>query len=766
MARPTRKRTPSERTPQWEPTDWQCLGLLLLLVGVYFAKILLGSAFLWEDFTYQWYPFRHFAAVSLANGEIPLWNPYTFNGMPFLAEIQTEVFYLPMTLLTLAVKDGALGVLWLEFVNILHYFLAAAGMFFLARSFGLRRIPALFAAITYAFSGFLVVHAIHQVIIAVVAWFPLLLLLFRKALRESRWTMVFLSGVLLGHSFFGGSPQMSVFFYLFLFSYFLFELFSTFGVRRLFTLPAALMSARAAGVILLSLGVAMVQFLPTHELSDLSVRALITFEKATEGSLAWGQLVTLLVPKLFGVSDAHGYTYWGPGPYWHYWETCIYIGIPALLLTLLSIRLVRVNTNAAFFLGCLVFALLFSLGGNFILHPFFFHNIPGFAAFRNPARMGIFVALGGALLGGMMLQQLMDRTLQPQVSGQLRSWLLVVAGTGLVLLLLVLSGMLDSIYPFLSRPQINTTVRKEVLLAIFLLLATTGTLYTMLARRTWLPALGLALCGITFLDFYLFGASHNTSPDNPTDHFRQAAPIIHVLRQQPGLFRVNTRNAEGMVMDRNQGLIDRIFTMEGYTPLVLRRAYPPAAVPQQTFDLLNIRFYTVTDTVRRTLTLAERPDALPRAFMVFSTLAARSEEVVRSIMSDSAFNPRTTAVVEDTTHQPLVATTETPVWRAQIDRYTNNGFSVTVETDHDGLLVLSEMYYPGWEAEVDHQPVRILQTNYNLRGVLLQRGVRRVDFRFAPESYRRGLLVTLGTLALCLGGLGLSLRRSRTGRVA
>jgi len=335
----------------------------------------------------------------------------------------------------------------------------------------------------------------------------------------------------------------------------------------------------------------------------------------------------------------------------------------------------------------------------------------------------------------------------------------------LLFLLLLLSGVLDSMYPFLSRPQIGTLVRKEALLAIFLLLATTGTLYTMLVRRTWLPALGLALCGITFLDFYLFGASYNTSPDNPADHFRRAAPLVNVLRQQSGLFRVNTRNAEGMVMDRNQGLIDRIFTMEGYTPLVLRRAYPPAGVPHQMFDLLNIRYYTVTDTVRRTLSLAERPDVLPRAFMIFSTLVARSEEDVRTLMMDTTFNPRTTAVVEDTTLKPLIAPSEKPVWLARIDTYTNNTIIVNVETDHDGLLVLSEMYYPGWEATVDNQPVHILQTNYNLRGVLLQRGVRTVEFRFSPESFRHGLLITLVTLVLCLGGIGLSFRRSRAGTV-
>jgi len=217
MAQPrtkTRQR-PASGSP-WEPSDLQAVGFFAAMTAVFFLKILLGSAYLWEDFVYQWYPFRQYAATALSSGEIPLWNPYTVNGMPFLAEIQTEVFYLPMLALTFFVKHGHLGVYWLEFVNVLHYFLAGIGMYLLARSFALRRMSALLAGTAFAFSGFLVTHAIHQVIIGVAAWYPLILFMVRKALQDKRWTWVFIGALTLGHSFFAGSPQMSLFFYFFL----------------------------------------------------------------------------------------------------------------------------------------------------------------------------------------------------------------------------------------------------------------------------------------------------------------------------------------------------------------------------------------------------------------------------------------------------------------------------------------------------------------------------------------------------------------------
>jgi hypothetical protein len=695
----------------------------------------------------------------MAAGELPLWNPYTLVGMPFLAEIQTEVFYLPMTALTLFVRGGHLPVYWLQLVNILHYVLAAAGMYFLARSFGLRSIPAVSAGITYGFSGFMVTHAIHQVILAVVAWYPLAFLLFRKALQSPRWHWPLIAGLILGHSFFAGSPQMSFFFYVFLLLAFLFELLTAHGGRRVFSREALAMTARAAAVVAVSLGIAMVQFLPTRELSELSQRAHITFDKAAEGSLAWSQLLTLMFPKLFGSSSATAYAYWGPGPYWHYWETCIYLGILPLLLAAVSLHRFRINATVAFLTGVSVFALLYSLGGNFVLQRFLFDTVPGFAAFRNPARMGAILALCVSLLAGFGLQHLLhdqlrepDRRALTRIIGGFATF---IAGTAVLLL----TGILNDVFPFMASPQSASVVRSHLGLSlVFLGLAAAGML--LLTRQTRAARFAAyAVPVLIFADLYVFGASHNTSPQNPEEHFARSGALVKFLRSREGIFRVNIRNADGLLMDRNQGMVDRIFTSEGYTPLAPQRLYPPTATVDQMRDLLNIRFYTDTDRGRGVLTLREREGYLQRAFVVFRTHTVTSEEELTAFLGNPEFDPRAVAVLEEPPPAPLNGAPAP--WNAVITAYQHNMITVTVETAAEGMLVLSEAYFPGWTATINGKDTRVYRTDYKLRGVFLPSGKSTVVFRYEPESFRTGGMITLGTLIVSVLGIGISVFSQR-----
>lgn len=756
-----RKQQQSVSRPLREPTDGQSLALLALLVGVFFLDILLGKVYLWEDFVYQWYPFRQFAASSLARGEIPLWNPFTFNGMPFLAEIQTEVFYVPMMVLTLFVRDGKLGVFWLELVNILQYAIAAAGMYLLARSFGVRRIAALVAGITFGLSGFMVLHAIHQVITGVVAWYPLVLLLFRKALHESGWRSAFAAALVLGHSFFAGSPQMSLFFYLFLLSFFLFELLSGSGIRGLLSRPSLVMSAKAATIVAFSLGVAMIQFLPTREMSELSVRAQITFEKATEGSLGWGQLLTFVYPKLFGSSTATLSSYWGPGPYWHYWETCVYMGLLPFIFMVLSVPLRRINRYVPFFLGFSLFALLYALGGNFVLQKLFFDFIPGFASFRNPARMGVFVALSGSLLAAFVLHHLLDSRRDSAQNARLRRLVAATLGVASVVGVLVLMGALDQVLPTLRSAQAIPIVQKETLRSLVLLLVSGGLVILLLRHSASKPFLVYAVPLLLFVDLYMFGSSQNNSPNNPEDHFRRAEPIVRFLKSQNEIFRVNTRNADGMIMDRNQGLMDGVYTMEGYTPLVLQRVYPPTGAVDRQSDLLNIKYSTVTDSARRTLTLRERTGYLPRAFMVYATRTAQSEDELHALLQNPDVDLHTTAILEAPLPASFSSVTERTAWKANITSYRHNAIDLDVRTEHDGLLVLSETYYPGWKATVDGQETPIVRTNYCLRGLVVPHGTHTVQIWFSPSSFRTGASITLAAICFCVAGIVFSTVRTR-----
>ena len=66
--------------------------------------------------------------------------------------------------------------------------------------------------------------------------------------------------------------------------------------------------------------------------------------------------------------------------------------------------------------------------------------------------------------------------------------------------------------------------------------------------------------------------------------------------------------------------------------------------------------------------------------------------------------------------------------------YGRNDVSLAVETDRNSVLVLHDIYYPGWEAYVDGERRPILRANLLFRGVEVPPGRHRVEFRFRPLS--------------------------------
>jgi uncharacterized membrane protein YfhO len=76
--------------------------------------------------------------------------------------------------------------------------------------------------------------------------------------------------------------------------------------------------------------------------------------------------------------------------------------------------------------------------------------------------------------------------------------------------------------------------------------------------------------------------------------------------------------------------------------------------------------------------------------------------------------------------------------------------------DCAGMVVLSDTFYPGWRARVDHQPAAIYEVNGGMRGVLVPRGSHTVTMRYRPLSaYIGAALTLLGVLlAMAIGRRG------------
>lgn len=717
--------------------DWHAVLIISSLVAFFFRDILLKDSFFWEDFLYQFYPFRNFAAVSLAMGELPLWNPFTFSGTPFQADIQSALFYLPNLLLTLFVSGGKLSYFWLELQIILHLMLGGIGTYYLAKDHGMKGFSALFSGVAFALSGFMITHAIHQVIICQVAWFPLILLMFRRALMRRSVTAMFVGGLTLGNAILAGFPQVSLYIFLFLLFYFLFEIFS--GWKTNLISGSFKMSALAAGFVAVALAYTAVQLLPTIELAPLSQRAAITYEKSQEGQLSWEQIVTVLMPKYFGSSGAQGSTYWGPGAYWVYWETCFYVGIPALMLLLFSLTRWRSDKYILFYLGAGIFALLYALGDNFIIHDIFFHHVPGFDKFRSVGRMTLLSTFGFSMLAGYGMESVAPFAAKhPKRYNQA---LIGLAALFITVFLLAGSGWLQGGVDGRLGPQVRALASSSAMTMLIVSLLAVALLY-FIPKRFSSALLFFGLLTLQFVDLNIFGFSQNNGEVNPDEYYGRTRDLVSFIKEQGKneYFRVNSRRENAMILDRNQGMVDRIFLMEGYTPLSLQRIYPPVKDFDRACDILNAKFKLEIDPQRGYMSLAPSGTYIPRAYFVYDSKIMADEDSVRAFMMDPGFDPRSVVVLEE---DPGFEAGGNPgTGSATISSYSLNEISLKVETSKNGFLMISDIFYPGWKAYIDGKPSRVLRADWSLRAVPVGAGRHQIIMKFEPESFRTGAWIT------------------------
>ncbi|MDP2208992.1 MAG: YfhO family protein [Bacteroidota bacterium] len=742
--------------------DWHAIVVIVVSVVIFFRDILLQKAFMWEDFLYQYFPWRYFAATSLANGELPLWNPYTFNGMPFQADIPTATFYIPNLLLTLFVKSNKLHFYWVEFFIIIHFILAGVSMYYLLKSFKLEKAISLFGSIVFMLSGFMVTHTIHPQIIHHIAWLPLIFLLFKKNLDKKSLLNTILGGLTLGHSILAGFPQLSLYIFLLLFFYFLFEfviLSKVSGIKE-----SVKIILPSAGVIFIAIAITAIQIIPTIELTPLSNRAEITYEKSQEGTFHPQQIITLLIPKFFGEQSAQVSNYWGQGQYWQYWETNFYIGIAGLLFAVFAFSIIHKNKLVLFFSIVFLFSILYALGDYFILHNFFFHNIPGFHLFRNPGRMSLLFTFSAAILSGFGLNEIIKSSNLPD--NQAGKKLL----TKISLITIVVGGAVWGVVQlglFQEHPNAQylqeirniAHTQSNIMLAFAAVIAIVIFIFSRFKISTFIFIALILL--IQFIDMYNFGFNFNNGKVSPTEYYKRTERLTSFLKTEgeKEYFRINSRQGGNMLLDRNQGMVDKLFLMEGYTPLGLQRAFTIGSSWEKICDLHNVKYRIQIDEERQSMGLTQSTTYLPRAWFVYNYKVISEDEKIKEFMSRPDFDPSQVVVLEEEIKLPPAQNRSWDSWKAKIISYKLNSISLDVSTPDDGVLVLSEIFYPGWKAYVDGVEQNILRANWNLRAIKVKKGQYKIEIRFEPNPLYNGAIISFATIGLCAIGIVYSLRK-------
>lgn len=242
--------------------------LLLLGVGFTLPAIVAGGILgrYPSDGTRLLYFIREFLLTSLHDGRLPLWNPYTYFGAPFLADIQWGTLYPPNLAFALLPVDLAYNL----FVG-LHLALAGVSMFALARCWNLPAVPALIAGMAFMLSGRLVTWASGGAvnILSATAWLPLVVLCFDRALtaRPARFWGA-LTALVLGLQILSGHPQFTLYA---LIAIFWAAIWQTRTLRRTEQTIARTLKPTIVLLVVVAaaVGLAAAQIAPTYEASTL-----------------------------------------------------------------------------------------------------------------------------------------------------------------------------------------------------------------------------------------------------------------------------------------------------------------------------------------------------------------------------------------------------------------------------------------------------------------------------------------------------------------
>src|SRR5919109_4418365 len=182
---------------------------LFLLAAAYFLPVLINSnaqvisaegADTWGQYFY----WRHFGFGSVAKGELPLWNPYIFSGTPYIAGIQSAIFY-PLNVLYL-LFDTPLAI---NLSVAIHCFLASLFTYLFARYVDMGRPGAVVAAISFAYGApyFFHVYPGHLSNLCTMIWLPLVMMGLEALVRTKRLKYAVWSGIALAVQALAGHPQ-------------------------------------------------------------------------------------------------------------------------------------------------------------------------------------------------------------------------------------------------------------------------------------------------------------------------------------------------------------------------------------------------------------------------------------------------------------------------------------------------------------------------------------------------------------------------------
>ena len=691
-------------------TTLKCLFWLSLAIVAFYWKIVFTSQFSMltvGETVNQAYSWFHFWAESVRHGSLPLWDPYTFAGHSFIGEMQTAAFY-PLHLVFALFPANGNGLLSTRLYHLYFVFthlLAAYFMFALIREMGLNRFPALLAGLCYSLGGFVGAAPWPHLLDSAV-WLPVQFLLTLRALQahalRRSLTYAALAGLTLGLSILAGGLHIVMM-----------------QVIVLVSAAAYYAAHRGTGwwrptgvaVVLAITGLAAgaVQLLPSAEYSARAVRFISGTSLPATQKIPIAYLVDSFWP-----SSALSYLFaWnfqdkmGPGE-----ALSPYLGVFPLLLAVIGLWKCREHPWVRYAAGLALAAFLFSLGAPSLLYGLMYALAPLLWMAREASRFLYIAHFGLVILAAYGAQTLFCGTEGAQVWARLNRILLWAA--------IASAGVWTIPYVF-GQPALKPWTEWSLL---FIILA--YPLFRYVSGGGIGDGGRFLVVAFILFDLHLFG----TVAFNKIEEGRKGADQLErligmrgaadFLKAQPGPFRVQVVAPPELNIGDSWG----IETLNGGA-VTLAANYMDLTSKSDGADLLNVRYF---------LKPASTPDPTP----VYA-------DAHWKIYANPSARPR--AWIEGATGL------------AGVEEHSARHSAVKVTAAGRGTLVLSELYYPGWEARVNGKAEPIDEVHGGLRGISIPQGESLVTVDYEPQSVTLGAILSVLTFALSLAAAAHWVRR-------
>jgi hypothetical protein len=718
-------------------------GLLIALALAYWQRRMVGpvsvphgiprwSADLYEQYLPVWtYAYRDAHLL-------PWWNPYQLAGVPFIAAFGIGGLLYPASFLAAVVPVR----LAMGYACAAH--LALAGILALAcgRAVGLSAPAAALTAAGFMLDSTFLAERAHPSYLFGLAWIPAVFLVSGRAVAAPGACTGCLLGLVVALQVLT-YPQLVCFL----------------AYALLLLLSVHLLIARPSLPYLRRLGIACVTAVATAMLLS-AAQWLPTLELVAQAGRGPGGLP---LEQILG----------SPPPDWR--DSVLPIVFSAGPLALLvPWAFADLRRPMLLTLGTLLvtFAILVGFGTPFYRQVFY--RLPGVGLFRIPSRILPIGTFAIALLAGIALDKVVRHEWR-------RAWaraLVITAAAATVLLVW-----------WRAPPSVTLPLA---------VVATAG----LAATLPW-PRVRIAGAWVVVL---LVIAERWAQPNyipvpqaNP-DAFFTPPPFVQFLRERAGVDRImviKDWQNRFPIMEK-MGTLYGLRVVQDYEPLTVERYHefladfddvnvdrpgfggryfpPPYHRAWRRLDLLGVRYVVVppgrhwASPSDRFRIVYEKPDAtiyentarLPRAFLVPVTrLATDPQETLRRLTA-ADFDPLAEVLVEDeVTWTPAPAADEHVTPAVEFEASSDEAVVLHVSTPARAVLVLTDLFWPGWRVTVDGEERRIHRVDYLFRGVAIEPGTHVIRFWYDPLGVKLGFAISAAACAMLVVALAACQYRAR-----